>query len=58
VLWDMRYGNPLESILHGVVRQNMGAVRHMFRRGHVNVGDFFDPYAVYGLGAGPPELRH
>ncbi len=23
-LWDMRYGNPIESLLHGVIRQNMG----------------------------------
>jgi len=49
VLWDMRYGNPLESILHGIIRQNMGATHHMFGRDHANVGDFFDPYAVHLL---------
>jgi len=49
VLWDMRYGNPLESILHGIIRQNMGATHHMFGRDHANVGDFFDPYAVHVL---------
>jgi sulfate adenylyltransferase len=49
VLWDMRYGNPVESILHGIIRQNMGATHHMFGRDHANVGDFFDPYAVHVL---------
>jgi sulfate adenylyltransferase (EC 2.7.7.4) len=49
VLWDMRYGSPLESILHGIIRQNMGATHHMFGRDHANVGDFFDPYAVHVL---------
>ena len=43
-LWD-RYGNPLESLLHGIIRQNMGAMHHMFGRNHANVGDYFDPYA-------------
>jgi sulfate adenylyltransferase len=49
VLWDMCYGSPLESILHGVIRQNMGATHHMFGRDHADVGDFFDPYAVHVL---------
>jgi len=48
-LWDMRYGNPLESILHGIIRQNMGATHHMFGRDHANVGDYFDPYATHVL---------
>ena len=67
VLWDMRYGNPLESILHGIIRQNMGATHHMFGRDHANVGDFFDPYAVhllwrrglpsYGIDGPPHEVE-
>jgi sulfate adenylyltransferase len=36
VLWDMRYGSPLESILHGVIRQNMGATHLMLGRGHAD----------------------
>jgi sulfate adenylyltransferase len=65
-LWDMRYGNPLESILHGIIRQNLGATHHMFGRDHAAVGDYYDPYATqrlwtrglpsYGLGAPPHEL--
>ncbi len=48
-MWDMRCGNPLESILHGIIRQNMGATHHMFGRDHANMDDFFDPYAVHVL---------
>jgi len=66
VLWDMRYGNLLESLLHGVIRQNMGSTHHMFGRDHAIVGDFFDPYAVrvlwtrglpsYGIDGPPHEV--
>jgi sulfate adenylyltransferase len=65
-LWDMRYGNPLESLLHGIIRQNMGATYHMFGRDHAAVGDYYDPYATqylwtkglpsYGINAPPHEL--
>ncbi|MEM4509366.1 MAG: sulfate adenylyltransferase [Pyrobaculum sp.] len=65
-LWDMRYGNPLESILHGIIRQNMGATHHMFGRDHAAVGEYFDPYATqylwtrglpsYGINAPPNEV--
>jgi sulfate adenylyltransferase len=48
-LWDMRYGNPLESILHGIIRQNMGCTHHMFGRDHAAVGDYYDPYATQYL---------
>ncbi|MEM1596893.1 MAG: sulfate adenylyltransferase [Pyrobaculum sp.] len=65
-LWDMRYGNPLESILHGVIRQNLGATHHMFGRDHAATGDYYDPYATqilwtrglpsYGINAPPHEV--
>ncbi len=65
-LWDMRYGNPLESLLHGIIRQNMGCTHHMFGRDHAAVGDYYDPYAThklwseglpsYGLNAPPYDL--
>jgi sulfate adenylyltransferase len=65
-LWDMRYGNPLESILHGVIRQNMGATHHMFGRDHAATGDYYDPYATqilwtrglpsYGINAPPHHV--
>jgi len=65
VLWDMRYGGPLESILHGIIRQNMGATHHMFGRDHASVGDYYDPFATqrlwtrglpsYGLNEPPHE---
>lgn len=65
-LWDMRYGNPLESLLHGIIRQNMGCTHHMFGRDHAAVGDYYDPYATqllwskgipsYGLPAPPYDL--
>ncbi|ACX52804.1 sulfate adenylyltransferase [Ammonifex degensii KC4] len=45
-LWDMRYGNPLESLLHGIIRQNMGCTHHMFGRDHAAVGDYYDAYAT------------
>jgi len=45
-LWDMRYGNPLESILHGIIRQNMGCTHHMFGRDHAAVGEYYDMYAT------------
>lgn len=45
-LWDMRYGNPLESLLHGIVRQNLGCTHHMFGRDHAAVGDYYDEYAT------------
>ncbi|HEC99798.1 MAG TPA: sulfate adenylyltransferase [Proteobacteria bacterium] len=45
-LWDMRYGNPLESMLHGVIRQNMGCTHHMFGRDHAAVGEYYDMYAT------------
>lgn len=49
VLWDMRYGNPLESLLHGVVRQNLGCSHHMWGRDHAAVGDYYDSYATQTL---------
>ncbi len=62
----MRYGNPLESLLHGIIRQNMGCTHHMFGRDHAAVGDYYDPYATqilwekgipsYGLNAPPYDL--
>jgi len=65
-LWDMRYGNPLESLLHGIVRQNMGCTHHMFGRDHAAVGDYYDPYSTqilwergipsFGLPAPPYDL--
>ena len=65
-LWDMRYGNPLESLLHGIIRQNMGCTHHMFGRDHAAVGDYYDPYATqilwdkgipsFGLPAPPYDL--
>jgi len=64
-LWDMRYGNPLESLLHAVIRQNLGCTHHMFGRDHAAVGDYYDPYATqilwtkglpsYGLNEPPHE---
>ncbi|RDV83214.1 sulfate adenylyltransferase [Ammonifex thiophilus] len=45
-LWDMRYGNPLESLLHGIIRQNMGCTHHMFGRDHAAVGEYYDSYAT------------
>lgn len=45
-LWDMRYGNPLESLLHGIIRQNMGCTHHMFGRDHAAVGEYYDPFAT------------
>jgi sulfate adenylyltransferase len=45
-LWDMRYGNPLESLLHGIVRQNLGCTHHMFGRDHASTGDYYDSYAT------------
>ncbi len=45
-LWDMRYGNPIESLLHGVIRQNLGCTHHMFGRDHAAVGDYYDMYAT------------
>jgi sulfate adenylyltransferase len=48
-LWDMRYGNPLESILHGIIRQNMGCTHHMFGRDHAAVGEYYDKFATQTL---------
>ncbi|MDQ7031706.1 MAG: sulfate adenylyltransferase [Desulfonauticus sp.] len=45
-LWDMRYGNPIESLLHGIIRQNMGCTHHMFGRDHAAVGEYYDMYAT------------
>jgi len=45
-LWDMRYGAPLESILHAIIRQNMGCTHHMFGRDHAAAGDYYDPYST------------
>lgn len=57
LLWDMRYGNPLESILHGIVRQNMGCTHHMFGRDHAAVGEYYDMYATQILwGEGIPSF--
>ena len=49
LLWDMRYGNPLESLLHAVVRQNLGCTHHMWGRDHAAVGDYYDSYATQKL---------
>ncbi len=46
LLWDMRYGNPLESLLHGIVRQNMGCTHHMFGRDHAAVGEYYDKWST------------
>ncbi len=48
-LWDMRYGNPLESLLHAIIRQNMGCTHHMFGRDHAAVGSYYDEYATQKL---------
>lgn len=45
-LWDMRYGNPIESLLHGIIRQNMGCWYHMFGRDHAALGPYYDMYAA------------
>ncbi len=45
-LWDMRYGNPLESLLHAIIRQNMGCTHHMFGRDHAAVGEYYDMWAT------------
>jgi len=45
-LWDMRYGNPLESLLHGIIRQNMGCTHHMFGRDHAAVGEYYDKWST------------
>ncbi|MEW6161836.1 MAG: sulfate adenylyltransferase [Nitrospirota bacterium] len=45
-LWDMRYGNPIESLLHGIIRQNMGISYHMFGRDHAALGPYYDMYAA------------
>jgi sulfate adenylyltransferase len=46
LLWDMRYGNPLESLLHAVARQNMGVSFHMWGRDHAALGPYYDTYAA------------
>ncbi len=66
-LWDMRYGNPIESLLHGVIRQNMGCTHHMFGRDHAAVGEYYDKYATqilwsegipsFGFEAPPNEVE-
>jgi ATP sulfurylase len=38
----MRYGNPIESLLHGIIRQNLGCTHRMFGRDHAAVGDYYD----------------
>lgn len=48
-LWDMRYGNPIESLLHGIIRQNMGCTHHMFGRDHAALGPYYDMYAAQTL---------
>ena len=67
-LWDMRYGNPLESLLHGIIRQNLGCTHHMFGRDHASTGDYYDSYATqvlwskgipgYGFEAPPYDVDH
>ena len=66
-LWDMRYGNPLESLLHGIIRQNMGCTHHMFGRDHAAVGEYYDKFATqilwlkgipsYGFDKPPTEIE-
>ncbi len=48
-LWDMRYGNPIESLLHATIRQNMGISYHMFGRDHAALGPYYDIYAAQTL---------
>jgi sulfate adenylyltransferase len=56
-LWDMRYGNPLESMLHGIIRQNMGCTHHMFGRDHAAVGEYYDMWSTQILwGEGIPSF--
>ncbi len=67
-LWDMRYGNPIESLLHGIIRQNMGCTHHMFGRDHAAVGEYYDMYATqilwtkgipsFGFEAPPNEVDY
>ncbi len=66
--WDMRYGNPIESLLHGIIRQNLGCTHHMFGRDHAAVGDYYDMYATqilwtkgipsFGFDAPPNEVDY
>jgi sulfate adenylyltransferase len=49
LLWDMRYGNPIESLLHAIARQNMGIAFHMFGRDHAALGPYYDTYAAQTL---------
>lgn len=67
-LWDMRYGGPIESLLHGIIRQNLGCTGHMFGRDHASMGDYYDPYSTqklwseglpsFGIEASPNEVDH
>jgi sulfate adenylyltransferase len=63
-LWDMKYGHPVEAVLHAIIRQNMGCTHHMFGRDHAAVGDYYHPYAAHTLwkqgipGLGFPEPPH
>jgi len=67
-LWDMRYGNPIESLLHGIMRQNLGCTHHMFGRDHAAVGEYYDMYATqilwskgipsFGFDAPPHEVDY
>ncbi len=63
-LWDMKYGHPVEAVLHAIIRQNMGCTHHMFGRDHAAVGDYYHPYSAFKLwkegipGLGFPEPPH
>ena len=63
-LWDMKYGHPIEAVLHAIIRQNLGCTHHMFGRDHAAVGDYYHEYAAWELwskgipGLGFPEPPH
>lgn len=66
-LWDKVYGNPIESLLHATIRQNMGISFHMFGRDHAALGEYYDIYAAqilwskgvpsFGFDAPPNEVE-
>jgi len=49
VLWDFRYSGALESILHAIIRQNMGCTHHIFGRNHACDGSYMHENATYKL---------
>jgi len=68
-LWDMRYGNPIESLLHGIIRQNMGCTHTTCLAEIMRaVGEYYDMYATqilwtrgipsFGFEAPPNEVDY